>query len=163
MFANTYTHMRILVRMSTTSARRRIIRSLLADHVIRSQAEIVELLSARGFAVTQATVSRDLSSIGAQKEGTEYRLGAGSADDGAIGALAGVIDAFVLSIEPSSNLVVCKTPPGAAQVVAAALDRAALEGMAGCVAGDDTVVVVVSERASGRTFAESLQELGASV
>lgn len=149
--------------MSTTSARRRIIRSLLADHAIRSQAEIVDLLADRGFVVTQATVSRDLSSIGAHKDGAEYRLGGGNEGDGAIGALAGVIDAFVLSIEASANIVVCKTPPGAAQVVAAALDRAALDRMAGCVAGDDTVMIVVGERASGRSFADDLQELGASV
>lgn len=149
--------------MSTTSARRRIIRSLLSEHSIQSQSEIVELLSDRGFEVTQATVSRDLSSIGARKDGTEYRLAGDELDTGALGALSGVIDAFVESIEASSNIVVLKTPPGAAQVVAAALDRAALDGMAGCVAGDDTVMIVVGERASGRAFADQLHELGAGV
>lgn len=113
--------------------------------------------------MTQATVSRDLANIGAIKDEDFYVLNGGDQHDGAELALAGIIDAFVQSIESSGNLVVLKTPPGAAQVVAAALDRVSYDGMAGCVAGDDTVIVVVSERASGRGFADQLQALGASV
>lgn len=149
--------------MSSSSARRRIIRSLLTDHEIGSQNDIVELLADKGFEVTQATVSRDLASIGARKEGEHYVLGGNPEHDGAELALAGIIDAFVTSIEPSGNLVVLKTPPGAAQVVAAALDRVGYPEMAGCVAGDDTVIVVVGERIAGRLFAQNLQDLGASV
>lgn len=149
--------------MTTSSARRRIIRSLLSDHEIRSQNDIVALLGQQGLEVTQATVSRDLASIGARKDGTRYVLSGGPDHDGAESALAGIIDAFVTSIEPSGNLVVLKTPPGAAQVVAAALDRVSYEVVAGCVAGDDTVLVVISERGSGRDFAHKLQELGAGV
>lgn len=149
--------------MSTTSARRRIIRSLLADHDIESQAGLVGLLAQRGFDVTQATVSRDLSNIGARKAGEYYSLSGSSEHDAAVMALAAIIDAFVSSIEASGNVVVLKTPPGAAQVVAAAFDRADPDGMAGCVAGDDTVMIVVSERASGRGFADRLHDLGASV
>lgn len=149
--------------MSTSSARRRIIRSLLTDHDIRSQGDIVALLAQRGLEVTQATVSRDLASLGAHKDGTRYVLGEGSDQDGAEFALAGIIDAFVISIEPSGNLVVLKTPPGAAQVVAAALDRVSYDAVAGCVAGDDTVLVVVSERGDGRELAQRLQDLGAGI
>jgi transcriptional regulator of arginine metabolism len=149
--------------MSTSSARRRLIRSLLTDSQISSQADIVGFLAERGIRVTQATVSRDLASIGASKDDDFYVLNGGDQHDGAELALAGIIDAFVQSIEASGNLVVLKTPPGAAQVVAAALDRVSYDGMAGCVAGDDTVIVVVSERARGREFADQLQALGASV
>lgn len=149
--------------MSTSSARRRIIRSLLTDHEVASQNDIVDLLSQQGFEVTQATVSRDLASIGAHKDGNRYVLGAGPNHNGGELALAGIIDAFVTSIEPSGNLVILKTPPAAAQVVAAALDRVSYEEMAGCVAGDDTVLIVVSERARGRDFAQKLQQLGADV
>lgn len=149
--------------MTTTSARRRIIRSLLNEKSVASQNDIVDLLAERGFDVTQATVSRDLASIGARKDDDGYVLGGEPLRDGAELALAGTIDAFVTSIEPSRNLVVLKTPPGAAQVVAAALDQASPAAMAGCVAGDDTVIVVVGEKASGRAFANQLQELGAGV
>jgi transcriptional regulator of arginine metabolism len=145
--------------MPNAPARQRIIRSLLLDHPVSSQNELVELLSQRGIEVTQATVSRDLAALGAYKEGDHYVIGK-SPDDAAVAALAGIIDTFVTSIEPSANLVVLKTPPGAAQVVAAALDRVAYPEMAGCVAGDDTVIVVASERSSGREFAAILQQLG---
>lgn len=133
----------------------------MTDHAIASQNDIVERLAQQGFDVTQATVSRDLASIGARKEDDRYVIGGNADHDGAVLALAGIIDAFVTHIEPSGNLVVLKTPPGAAQVVAAALDRAAYEEMAGCVAGDDTVMVVVGERGSGRKFSQTLQDLGA--
>lgn len=149
--------------MPSSSARQRVIRSILADGEIRSQNDIVDRLAEKGFSVTQATVSRDLASIGARKQGNRYRLGSGDDQDGAELALAGVVDAFVTMVEPSGNLVVLKTPPGAAQVVAAALDRVSYADMAGCVAGDDTVLVVVSEQGSGREFADRLQELGARV
>ncbi|CAN5836615.1 arginine repressor [soil metagenome] len=147
--------------MSSTAARRRIIRSLLADNAVESQSRLVELLAERGFDVTQATVSRDLTSIGAHKVGAAYAIGPTADMDGAGEALAGIIDAFVVSIESSANIVVLKTPPGAAQVVAAALDRVSPQEMSGCVAGDDTVMVVVSERASGAGFAAMLHDLGA--
>lgn len=147
--------------MSTSSARRRIIRSLLTDREVTSQNDIVRLLADQGFQVTQATISRDLASIGARKDGDRYVVDGGADHDGAELALAGIIDAFVASIEPSGNLVVLKTPPGAAQMVAAALDRVSYPDVAGCVAGDDTVLVVVSERASGRAVAGHLQQLGA--
>ena len=113
--------------------------------------------------MTQATISRDLSSLGAHKDGNHYVLGRGPDHKASELALAGTIDAFVVSIESSGNIVVMKTPPGAAQVVAAALDRATFTEVAGCVAGDDTVMVVVSENVTGRQFAEKLQDLGASV
>ena len=54
--------------MPSSSARQRIIRSILADGEIRSQNDIVDLLAEKGFTVTQATVSRDLASIGARKD-----------------------------------------------------------------------------------------------
>lgn len=84
----------------------------------------------------------------------------GRADE-AITALAKVIDEFVSSIASSGNLVVLKTPPGAAQVVAAAIDAAPLYGVIGTVAGDDTVLVVAGEQVTGRGVAHKLEEIGA--
>src|SRR5688572_30331735 len=85
-----YTHMRMIPPMPSSSARQRIIRSILADGEIRSQNDIVDLLAEKGFTVTQATVSRDLASIGARKDGSRYVLHSGDDDqDGAELALAG--------------------------------------------------------------------------
>jgi transcriptional regulator of arginine metabolism len=147
--------------MPTTAARRRALRSLLEERAPTSQAELVSLLAGRGFRVTQATVSRDLRALGAGKgRDGRYRLGGGNPDE-ALDALGRVIDEFVSFVGSSGNLVVLKTPPGAAQVVAAAIDAAGLNGVLGTVAGDDTVLVVASEQVTGRGLAHKLEEIGA--
>lgn len=139
------------------AARRRAIRSMLRERRITSQEQLVELLAEAGHPVTQATVSRDLRAVGAVKspvgEG-RYRLVDGPAGDG---ELAQALGEFALGMAPSGNLVVIRTPPGAAQVVAGAIDRAGLEGVLGTVAGDDTVLVVAEERRGGRGVAGDLE------
>lgn len=148
--------------MSATSARRRLIRSIISERPVSSQAELVGLLAQRGHEVTQATVSRDLSEIGAVKIGPEgYQVGVADEPDEAVLALSRSLDEFVESIASSGKLVVLRTPPGAAQVVAAAIDRAGLDGVIGTVAGDDTILVVASEQSSGRGIQHKLEEIGA--
>ena len=156
--------MRICVynaRMSTTAARRRFVRNLVGSKDVRSQSQIVAALSKAGYDVTQATVSRDLQVIGAGKvDGESYRLTDRPDPEEARGGLARSIDEFVESIAASGPLVVLKTPPGAAQVVAAAIDRAGLDGVIGTVAGDDTILVIAGESILGRTVANTLEEIG---
>ncbi len=148
--------------MSTTASRRRVIRGLILERSIGNQAELVEILAGRGYEVTQATVSRDLHVIGAVKhDGDHYVLGGRSDPDEAVSYLARTIDEFVESIQASGNLVVLRTPPGAAQVVAAAIDGAHLPEVVGTVAGDDTILVIASEKSSGRALASKLEDTGA--
>lgn len=147
--------------MSTTAARRRFVRNLVGSKDIRSQSEIVAALSTAGYAVTQATVSRDLQVIGAGKvDGDSYRLTDRPHPEEARVGLARSIDEFVESIDASGPLVVLKTPPGAAQVVAAAIDNAGIEGVIGTVAGDDTILVIAGESVMGRTLATTLEQIG---
>ena len=70
-----------------------------------------------------------------------------------------VLGDWVAEVAHSANLVVVRTPPGSAHVVASALDRAALPGSIGTVAGDDTVLIVASERTGGAKLARKLSEL----
>lgn len=147
--------------MSTAAARRRLVRKLITTEAIASQAELVDLLSAEGHEVTQATVSRDLQVIGATKaDGDTYRLRGEPDPEEAVRHLARSIDEFVESIRSSGTIVVLRTPPGAAQVVAAAIDNAGLEGVLGTVAGDDTIMVVASEEITGAGVAEALEQIG---
>jgi transcriptional regulator of arginine metabolism len=96
--------MRMLHGMSTTAARRRVIRNLILDQAVTSQAELVELLEARGMSVTQATVSRDLAVIGATKANDDhYRIGERGDPDEAVAYLGRTIDEFVESIQSSGN------------------------------------------------------------
>lgn len=118
-------------------------------------------LSEAGYDVTQATVSRDLHVIGAGKvDGESYRLTDLPDPEEALVGLARSIDEFVESIASSGSLVVLKTPPGAAQVVAAAIDKAGIEGVIGTVAGDDTILVIAGETIIGSALAVTLEQIG---
>ena len=147
--------------MSTAAARRRLVRRLVTSQDVRSQADIVVHLAGEGHDVTQATVSRDLQIIGATKgDGDRYVLRDGPDPEEAMRHLARSIDEFVEAITASGPLVVLRTPPGAAQVVAAAIDNASVVGVLGTVAGDDTIIVVASEEITGQGVAANLEQIG---
>ena len=139
---------------------------LLAEQPVSSQGQLVELLASEGILATQATVSRDLEDLGAVKVripgGTmAYAVPevgkdrAGGADD----HLRRVMGEFVVEVSHSGNVVVMRTPPGSAHVVASALDRAGVPEVLGTVAGDDTMIIVCAEQVGGAAVAERLAGL----
>jgi transcriptional regulator of arginine metabolism len=142
----------------------RILR-VLEDQPVSSQAQLVQLLEAEGIVATQATVSRDLEELGAVKvrvPGGEmvYAIPEHAKDRIAPeDHLRRVFGDWVVEVAYSANLVVLRTPPGSAHVVASAIDRAGLVDVVGTVAGDDTLMVVVSERAGGAKVARRLRGL----
>lgn len=144
--------------MSTTAARRRLVRSLVDGGVVGSQQELVELLAGHGHVITQATASRDLRTVGAVKVADRYVIADARHIEAA--ALARAVGEFAQGIVASGNVVVVTTPPGAAHLLAAALDAAALDGVVGTVAGDDTILVVADERTGGRRLADRLERIG---
>ncbi|MEX2624858.1 MAG: arginine repressor [Acidimicrobiia bacterium] len=143
--------------MAETASRRRALRRLITTGTPRTQSEMVEALQQLGFAVTQATVSRDLTAMGVKKEGTRFLLNNRPVDHG---YLARTLSLYVESFSSSGNLVVLRTPPGAAQVVAAALDGSDLEGILGTVAGDDTVLVISVRADGGASLQRKLEKIG---
>ena len=132
---------------------------------ITSQTQLVDLLAADGIVATQATVSRDLEDLGAVKVRvsggeTVYAIPQLPKDQPAPeDHLRRVLGEWVGEIAHSGNLVVLRTPPGSAHVVGSALDRAALDGILGTVAGDDTLIVVAAEATGGEALARRLSEL----
>ncbi len=151
--------------MSVKASRQRALAMLLRSRKVSSQARLLDLLRMQGFDATQATVSRDLEELGAMKTRTEdgqlvYALPeAGAVPEVSREQLAPVLSMFMLSAVPAGNLLVLRTPPGHAQALASAIDRASLPEVAGTVAGDDTVLVVCADRTSGRAVARQLREL----
>jgi transcriptional regulator of arginine metabolism len=131
--------------------RQHIVTRLLATHRVTSQEQLVDLLGAEGVSSTQATVSRDLVDLGAIK----VRAGDGESvyaipeqphahrapDD----HLRRIFGDWVVEVNATENVLVLRTPPGSAHVVGSALDRADLPEVAGTVAGDDTLFIVVSD------------------
>ena len=152
------------VRLSKPQ-RQHLIGKLLAAHPVASQEQLVVLLGGEGVTATQATVSRDLDELGAIK----VRAAGGDAvyaipelpkDQRAPhDVLRRTLGDWVVEVAHSGNLVVLRTPPGTANVVGSALDRAGLPEVLGTVAGDDTVLVVVAEGTTGADAARSLREL----
>ena len=141
------------------------IRRLLEQHIVTSQALLVELLASEGVAATQATVSRDLEDLGAVKVrvfGGEVAYAVPELPSAQLAPqehLRRVLGEWVVEVAPSGNLVLLRTPPGSAHVVASALDRSGLDGVLGTVAGDDTLLVVVAEGRSGASMAHELAQL----
>jgi transcriptional regulator of arginine metabolism len=138
----------------TKAARQARIVELLERRPVASQTELGRLLAADGVAVTQATVSRDLDELGAVKTrtpaGMAYvvpeenapRGGTAEAVDARLGRL---LEELLVSAEATGDTVVLRTPPGGAHLLGSALDRAGLPEVAGTVAGDDTLFVVVAD------------------
>ena len=150
--------------MSKHQRQHRISR-MLANQVVTSQEQLVGLLADDGVESTQATVSRDLDDLGAVKvrvSGGEsvYAIPEHPADRVVpVDQLRRVMGEWVVEVESSGNLVVLRTPPGSAHVVASALDRTGIEGSIGTVAGDDTLMVVAAEGTTGEQLATALRAL----
>lgn len=140
--------------------RRDLIRILHEGHA-SSQQDIVAALQAAGHDVTQATVSRDLSDIGATKARIEgrlvYRLPEelphGNGDLVARNLIT-TLDEFAVDIRPAANLVIVHTAPGHASAVARAIDLAGLHDVMGTIAGDDTIFIATPGNERAATLAE---------
>ncbi len=147
--------------MSTksVSARRAKAISLIKSGVIHSQSDLVTLLKKSGYAVTQATASRDLEEIGAvrarARNGESIYQISGSTDD-ALARVSPMPAKLILSVDHSANLAVIHTPPGAAQFLASSLDHANLTGVIGTIAGDDTIILVSKKATGGAQLAKEL-------
>ncbi len=154
------------------AARHARVVAILASQPVRSQAELAAALLDAGFDVTQATLSRDLDELGAVKLRTPdgglpiyvvpedgSPLTARSAGDAPPQRLARLIGELLISAEASANLVVLRTPPGAAHYLASAVDRAGLPMLIGTIAGDDTILVIARDPDGGRAVADHLVNL----
>jgi transcriptional regulator of arginine metabolism len=137
---------------------------LVGDHEVTSQTQLVELLAAEGIEATQATVSRDLDDVGAVKVrvpsgNTVYAIPEFAPDRLAPAEqLRRVMGEWVADVACSGNIVVLRTPPGCAHVVASALDRSRVDGLLGTVAGDDTLMCVAAA-SDATSLAEQLSDL----
>src|SRR5947207_13709916 len=153
-----------MVTLGKPQRQHRILR-VLEEQPVASQGQLVQLLEAEGVVATQATVSRDLEELGAVKVripgGTmayaipDYTRDRAPSHD----HLKRLMGDFVVEVAHSGNLVVLRTPPGSAHVVASAIDRAGLPDVLGTVGGDDTLLVVAAERAGGPKVARMLSDL----
>ncbi|OBJ71688.1 arginine repressor [Mycobacterium sp. 1274756.6] len=152
----------------TRAGRQARIVALLAAGPVHSQGELAALLAAEGIEVTQATLSRDLEELGAVKlrgpeggvggyvipeDGNPMRLSGGTE------RLCRLLGELLVGTDASGNTAVLRTPPGAADYLASAIDRAALPYVVGTIAGDDTIFVLAREPMTGAELAAALVNL----
>ncbi|HUG88711.1 MAG TPA: arginine repressor [Actinomycetota bacterium] len=144
--------------------RQQAILELVRREPLASQQAILDRLRELGYEVTQPTVSRDLDELGLTRvrDASGHLRYASPQDAAPVGRkeeLRHVLQEFVLGIVASGNLVVVRTPPGAANAVAQVLDRVEITDVVGTVAGDDTILVVAREGVRGRTVQRRLERL----
>ncbi len=135
--------------MTATKARRQsAILDLVNRGSVHTQGEIATALTRRGMRATQATISRDIQELGLVRSGGGYR------------SSTALVRELVLSIEVVEPMAVIRTPPGTANLVARRIDEAALPGVAGTVAGDDTIIAVLRRPNAARQLKELLASAG---
>lgn len=153
----------------TKTARQARIVDLLERQQVRSQTELAQLLASAGVSVTQGTLSRDLVEVGAVRirgaqghlvyavpaEGGDRtpQLGESASFESRLARLCGEV---LVSAEVTDNLVVLRTPPGAAQYFASAIDRVGWEKILGTIAGDDTILLIGRKATDGAEIAAQL-------
>jgi transcriptional regulator of arginine metabolism len=158
----------------TKAARHARVVELLTRNPVHSQGELAKLLAAEGLEVTQATLSRDLVEIGAVRlrtqdgsliyavpgeGGDRIRRARAGGDETFDGRLVRLAQELLVSAEASANLVIARTPPGAAQYLASAIDHAEWQSILGTVAGDDSILVIARDPAGGQAVADALLRL----
>ncbi|MDO5635384.1 MAG: arginine repressor [Micrococcus sp.] len=156
---------------TTKTARQAAIRDVLQTQEIKSQAALSDALAERGLSVTQGTLSRDLVDLGAARvrggSGMMYAVPSDGEDapfparssEAQINRLVSMSRELLISAEPTENLVVLRTPPGAAQYMASVIDQARVEHVLGTIAGDDTILLIARSSVDAPSVAAYLLSL----
>jgi transcriptional regulator of arginine metabolism len=142
------------------------IRQIVEREPVHSQEELRRRLQTMGFDVTQATLSRDIKEIGLVKRAADGAYQAGGANHNAPAspaaaavALSRSLGEFLLSIDVAQQLIVIKTGPGQAQLLAIAIDRAQINDVLGTIAGDDTILVICRDPRCAQSTRAMLEHL----
>jgi transcriptional regulator of arginine metabolism len=132
---------------ATKAERQSAILELVNRGTAHTQQAIATALARRGMRATQATISRDIQELGLMRSGAGYR------------SSSALMRELVLSVEVVEPMAVIRTPPGTANLVARRIDEAGLPGIAGTVAGDDTIIAVLRKRSAGRELKQLLTDV----
>lgn len=145
------------------SERQARILEMISKYEVQTQDEITMRLQAEGFKVTQATVSRDLRDLKLTKNMSpsgKYRYTVTRAHEhvGMVKLNHAMLESIV-DVRYALNNVVIKTFPGLANAVASSVDALELDSILGCVAGDDTIIIVTADAESSEEISEKLKEM----
>jgi transcriptional regulator of arginine metabolism len=142
------------------AARHKAILDLLDEGPVESQDSLQHQLESKGFDVGQATLSRDIHELKLVKGAAGYQRASESAGaDGVLPSVMHLARQFVVEIRQAQNLLVVKTTVGSAQPVAAALDASRWPEVVGTLAGDDTVLVIATDKKKAQVLARRISDL----
>ena len=147
--------------MTTKFDRQGAILRLVQERRLSTQEEVAEALRQVGLEAVQATISRDIAQLGLVKVRDEggrlvYAL-PGAADLDRLSELTSALRRWAVSLDPSANLLVIRTPPGGANALARVIDEARLPDVLGTIAGDDTITVIAREGVQGVAIERELR------
>ncbi len=147
--------------MVMKARRQAVILQLVANEQVHSQEQLRTRLKARGYDVTQATLSRDIRDLGLVKrssDGAYQQQGAEpQVPPGAGVALQKAMAEYASGVACVQQLIVVRTGPGLAQPLALAIDRAKLDEVVGTLAGDDTILVISQDARHAKALAKQLE------
>jgi transcriptional regulator of arginine metabolism len=130
---------------------------------VRSQEQLRQRLAARGFVVTQATLSRDIKELGLLKRSSDGAYQPSSVEETpqptALGSLGKALTEYLINLEPVQQLVVLRTGAGQAQILGLAIDRARMPEVVGTLAGDDTILIIARDAKNALAVVKKLKEL----
>ncbi len=146
------------------SARQQVILDIIANNEVEKQHQLIEKLVERGFATTQATISRDIKELHLVKELTtrgayRYAMGISAEEINYSARLKAIFRESVTSCAFAQNIVVLKTLPGLAPAACAAIDGMQISNLAGSLAGDDTAFLAMSDSAAAARFCEEIETM----
>jgi len=144
--------------------RQKLILELISNQPVETQQQLQELLEKNGVSCTQATLSRDLRTLGLVKQtelngSTRYRVNPLSTEDNDLQRLLNIAKMAALSTEAAQNIVVIKTLPGLAGAVASFMDKLEQRGLVGTIAGNDTILLVLKDNEAADDLRLLIQEL----
>ena len=141
--------------------RQQALLELISEYEIDTQEELTRRLQALGFETTQATVSRDIRELKLEKvsygSGKHRYAASLEPDTGTHASYQHVMASCILSIEAAQNIIVVKIVSGMAMAVGAAIDNLSVEGIMGCIAGDDTILMIIKHREDVARIIEKIQ------
>ncbi len=136
---------------------------LINKNDIETQEELADLLTKAGYNVTQATISRDIRELKLTKvsgdDGRQKYIVLNNTESGLSEKFVRVLRDGFVSMDMAQNIIIVKTVSGMAMAVAAALDALHIQGIMGCIAGDDTVMCVIKTMEETVTVMEKLNKL----
>jgi transcriptional regulator of arginine metabolism len=145
------------ISVMSKATRQKSILEILRKGPVPSQEDLQAALEKKGFEVGQATLSRDIREMGLVKGAEGYGLPQGVSVSEALPSIGRLVREFVLEIRQAQNLLVIKTSVGSAQPVAAALDGEQWPEVVGTLAGDDTILVISSNKKTAAGLAARIR------